>query len=88
MQTWHSRKIVRPSPWLLDVKYLWIKAVFVIQAVLYGLLPCLIAQSDSINYCSSSPYTNINVHYENFVTVEFKIKEFTGNPVIFLKVKT
>ena len=86
--TWHSRKIVRPSPRLLDVKYVWIKAVFVIQAVLYGLLPCLIAQFASKNYRSSSPYTNINVHYENFVTVEFKNKEFTRNPVISLKVKT
>ena len=72
MQPWHSRKLVHSSPWILEVKYLWIKAVFVIQAVLYELLPCLIAQSDSINYCSSPPYTNINVHYENFVTVEFK----------------
>ena len=75
------------SPWLLDVKYLWIKAVFVIQAVLYGLLPCLVAQSASIDHWSSSPYTNINVHYENFVTVEFENEEFTRNPVISPKVK-
>ena len=88
MQTWHSRKIVRPSPWLLDVKYLWVKVVFVIQAVLYGLLPCLIAQFASINYWSSPPHTNINVHDENFVTVEFENKEFTRNPVISPKVKT
>ena len=87
MQTWRSRKIVRPSPWFLDVKYLWIKAVFVIQAVLYGLLPCLIAQFASINYWSFSPYTNINVHDENFVTVEFENKEFTRNPVYILKLK-
>ncbi len=88
MQTWRSRKIVRPSPWFLDVRYLWIKAVFVIQAVLYGLLPCLIALIASINYWSSSLYTNINVHYENFVTVEFENEEFTRNPVISPKVKT
>ena len=88
MQTWQSRKIVRPSSGLLDVKYLRIRAVFVIQAVLYGLLPCLIAQTASINYWSSSPYTNINVHYENFMTVEFENEEFTRNPVISPKVKT
>ena len=58
-----------------------------IQAVLYGLLPCLIAQTASINLWSSSPYTNINVHYENFVTVEFENKEFTRNPVYILKLK-
>ena len=87
IQPWHSRKIVHSSPWLLDVKYLWIKAVFVIQAVLYGLLPCLIAQSASKNYRNSSPYTNTNVHYENFVTVEFENKEFTRNPVYILKLK-
>ena len=88
MQTWRSRKIVRPSPGFLDVKYLWIKAVFVIQAVLYGLLPCLIAQTASINCWSPLPYTNFNVHYENFVTVEFENEEFTRNPVISPKVKT
>ena len=88
MQTWRSRKIVRPSPWFLDVRYLWIKAVFVIQAVLYGLLPCLIAQTASINYWRPLPYTNFNVHYENFVTVEFENEEFTRNPVISPKVKT
>ena len=87
MQTWYSRKVVRRDPWLLDVKYLWIKTVFVIQALLYGLLPCLIAQSASVNYFSSSPYKNINVHYENFVTVEFENKEFTRNPVYILKLK-
>ena len=87
MQIWRSRKIVGPSPWFLDVRYLWIKAVFMIQAVLYGLLPCLITQTASINYLSSSPYTNINVHCENFVTVEFENEEFTRNSVISSKVK-